>query len=337
MQLTTTMTKKIETKSRRRTPWTGVSEATPMQIFIETCTRDDYEGKHPEIKGSAEIPLLNSMSVEECRQCGSGHIKKRGFTANGLQRYKCLDCGCSFNILTNTLFDCHKIPLTEWLDFLLDIFGYGSFSLTSKANRNSINTTKYWIEKVFLMLEDYQKDIVLGGKVWIDETFYRVREPDVQRRPDGKEYRGLSRNQQCIAIGTDGTNIFAFVEGTGKTSSKRTWDAFSSHIKEESHLIHDMEKSHGILVSRLNLTSEVHDSRVTKNLADKDNPMDPVNQACRMLKLFLRSHSGFMREDLQDYLNLFCFIMNPPENKYEKLEKLLNLAVHYPKVHRFRG
>ena len=183
------MTKKIETKSRRRTPWTGVSEATPMQIFIETCTRDDYEGKHPEIKGSAEIPLLNSMSVEECRQCGSGHIKKRGFTANGLQRYKCLDCGCSFNILTNTLFDCHKIPLTEWLDFLLDIFGYGSFSLTSKANRNSINTTKYWIEKVFLMLEDYQKDIVLGGKVWIDETFYRVREPDVQRRPDGKEYR----------------------------------------------------------------------------------------------------------------------------------------------------
>ena len=98
-----------------------------------------------------------------------------------------------------------------------------------------------------------------------------------------------------------------------------------------------MEKSHGILVSRLNLTSEVHDSRVTKNLADKDNPMDPVNQACRMLKLFLRSHSGFMREDLQAYLNLFCFIMNPPENKYEKLEKLLNLAVHYPKVHRFRG
>ena len=96
------------------------------------------------------------------------------------------------------------------------------------------------------MLEDYQKDIVLGGKVWIDETFYRVREPDVQRRPDGKEYRGLSRNQQCIAIGTDGTDIFAVVEGTGKTSSKRTWDAFSSHIKEESHLIHDMESKRQI-------------------------------------------------------------------------------------------
>jgi len=331
------MTKKKETKSRRRTPWTGAYETTPMQGFIETCTKDAYESKHPKIKGSAEIPLLNSIPVEGCRKCGSSHIKKRGFTSNGLQRYKCLDCDCSFNVLTNTLFDNHKIPLTEWLGFLLDIFGYGSFSLTSKGNRNSINTTKYWMEKVFLMLKDCQKDIVLEGKVWIDETFYRVREPDVQRRPDGKEYRGLSRNQQCIAIGTDGTNIIAIVEGEGNTSNKKTWDAFSTHIKEGSFLVHDMEKSHSILVSKLKLTSEVHDSRDTKKLVDKDNPLDPINQVCRLLKLFLKAHSGFMRKDLQDYLNLFCFIMNPPNNKYEKLEKLLNLAVHYPKTHRFRG
>lgn len=331
------MNKRIETKSRRKTPWTGADDASPMQSFIETCTKDAYESKHPRIKDSAEIPLLNSIPVGNCRQCGSGHIKRRGFTSNGLQRYKCLDCNCSFNVLTNTLFENHKIPLTEWLGFLLDIFGYGSFSLTSKGNRNSINTTKYWMEKVFLMLEDYQNGIVLEGKVWIDETFYRVREPDVQKKPDGKEYRGLSRNQECIAIGTDGKNMIAIVEGTGKTSGKKTWAAFSPHIREGSLLIHDMEKSHEVLVTKLKLSSEAHDSRTVKNLADKDNPLNPVNQACRMMKLFLKAHSGFMRKDLQDYLNLFCFIMNPPSNKYEKLEKLLNLAIDYPKTLRFRG
>ena len=56
-----------------------------------------------------------------------------------------------------------------------------------------------------------------------------------------------------------------------------------------------------------------------------------------MHKKFLNAHSGFDREDLQGYLNLFCFIVNPPKNKYEKLEKLLNLALHNPKTLKYRG
>lgn len=330
------MNNTIRTKSRRRTPWTDAVEASALQRFIEDCTREDYEGKHPSIKGSPEIPLLNSMTVEKCRHCGCSHIKKRGFTSNGLQRYRCLECEKSFNILTGTLFDNHRIPITEWLDFLLDIFGYGSFSLTSKANRNSINTTKYWIEKVFLMLEGYQDGIVLKGNVWIDETFYRVREPDVLRKPDGTEFRGLSRNQMCIAVGTDGRNVIAILEGTGKPSGKKTRAAFSTHIENGSHLIHDMEKSHGVLVSELGLTSEAYDSKELRKLDDKDNPLDSVNQVCRLLQLFLKAHSGFLRENIQDYLNLFCFIANPPENKYEKLEKLLNLALQNPKSLKYR-
>ena len=63
--------------------------------------------------------------------------------------------------------------------FLLDLFGYSSFNLTSKVNRNSINTTKYWVRKLFLIIDGVQDDIMLEGKVWIDETFIKVRSGDM--------------------------------------------------------------------------------------------------------------------------------------------------------------
>ena len=42
----------------------------------------------------------------------------------------------------------------------------------------------------------------------------------------------------CIGIACDRENAVVVFEGYGKTSKKKTLDAFSSHIKEGSHLIH---------------------------------------------------------------------------------------------------
>lgn len=58
--------------------------------------------------------------------------------------------------------------------------------------------------------------------------------------------------------------------------------------------------------------------------------------ACQYLKRFLKSHAGFDREQLQDYLNLFSFTMNPLHNKLEKIEKLLIIAIDNDKKLNFR-
>lgn len=146
--------KNIRSKSRRKTPWSDAPEATALQAFIDESNQDNYHRKHPGISDTGEVELLNSMGVQECRHCSSTAIQRFGFTSNGVRRYRCKDCRRTFNILTNTIFDSHKLPLTEWLDFLLSIFGYGSFSLTSKSNRNAYTTTRYWMDKVFLVLRD---------------------------------------------------------------------------------------------------------------------------------------------------------------------------------------
>ena len=77
--------------------------------------------------------------------------------------------------------------------------------------------------------------------------FYSVIKGDIEKK-NGKKLRGLSRNQYCIGIGYDDTNIIAIVEGFGRTSSDLTKITFINHIEENSRLIHDDEKAHRKLV-----------------------------------------------------------------------------------------
>ena len=74
-----------------------------------------------------------------------------------------------------------------------------------------------------------------------------------------------------------------------------------------------------------------------KGLEDEDNPLDRINNIHALLKLFLDSHSGFLREDIQGYLDLFAFIMNPPFNKLRKVELFLEMAIKHKAQLRYRA
>ena len=84
------------------------------------------------------------------------------------------------------------------------------------------------------------------------------------------------------------------------------------------------------LVDELKLQSETYNAKLLRGVPDKDNPLFPINRKCFFLKKFLNSHSVFEREELQNYLNLFAFIMNEG-NQYEKVEKILEWSLHCPK------
>jgi hypothetical protein len=73
-----------------------------------------------------------------------------------------------------------------------------------------------------------------------------------------------------------------------------------------------------------------------KGLPDKDNPMNPVNRVHAILKKFLNSHSGFKRQYLQGYLDMFAFVTNPPSELLEKVEAVVKMAFENPKSLRYR-
>lgn len=330
------MPKKLKITSRKKTPWDKKVDLEPIEQFIKDKYIDSYNYKHPDLTDTNEAALLNSYELDSCQFCGSTRIQKRGYTKNGLQRYYCTNCKKSFTVLSNTLFNDHKISLTEWIEFCLDIFRFESTNVASKTNKNAYTTSKYWLKKLFIILENIQDDLVLqGDSIQIDETYYKVSKGDTKYK-NGKQLRGLSRNQYCIGIGYDGKNVYAKVEGFGKTSSIKTKETFINHIQKGSHIIHDKEKSHKILVKELNLTEEVYDSKEIKKLEGEKNPLYEINQKCFMLKKFLDSHSGFNREDIQDYINLFCFIQNPPTEKLEKVKIILDSAIRGARTLKYR-
>lgn len=95
--------------------------------------------------------------------------------------------------------------------------------------------------------------------------------------------------------------------------------------------------AHGKLISALSLISEIHTSKETRGKKDPDNPLNPINQCHNRLKKFLNAHSGFLREDMQDYLNLYSFIESEPADPYRKVEILLDLVLQNPVLMSYRG
>jgi len=318
------------TQSRRSTPWDKLKleERTPLQSFLRDIYRTRFEYHHQSLEEMNDTLLFDAYEPDSCPYCGSLHFIKYGrYKATGLRRYVCKDCRKSFCITTGTIFEDHKISIGEWLHYLLNLFDYVSLNSGSKNNKNSFTTSRYWLQKVFLVLQNYQNDIVLSGRVYLDETFIKVRNPDMIRKEDGKQYRGISRNQICIATAADRRKVYCRVEGNAKPTSERTLELFKDHIKKRSTLVHDGEAAHNSLIEELKLKEEVHYSKDTKCLDDEDNPLDRINDVHYLLKIFLGSHSGFLRKYTDSYLDLFSFIMNPPHNKLEKAELFLEMAI----------
>ena len=329
------MAKSMGRKSRSKTPWDGASELTATQMFLKKQYKMRYADRHLKVSDSGESEMINSFSPAKCPFCGSTKFSKRGFTAIGIQRYLC-DCKKAFVPTTGTIFDEHKLSISEWIEYCLNLFRHVSINADLWNNKNAFTTSRYWLQKLFLTLEGVQDNIVLSGTVWLDETYYRVRSEDVECNEDGSKLRGISKNQIRIGVATDKANAMFLVEGTGKPSQKKTYETFGNHIAPNSTLIHDKEPAHKKLVKELALNSVSYASKDLKGLLDKDNPLYPVNRAHAILQMFLNAHSGFMRDDLQGYLNLFSLVTNPPDEMLEKVELVIISAFNKPKTLRYR-
>ena len=323
-------------RSLRKLSWDEAQETTLSRKLISSTVHEWYDAKH-RFSSKEEIRLINSLRPESCRICGSISFKRNGSYDSGIYRYYCNDCHGSFNPLTNTIFDDKKIPISEWIEYLIHLFEFHSITTSARDNRNAYSTGRYWLIKVFEVLKHHQDDIILEGNVYLDETFFSQIESKKKLRPDGKEYRGISRNKFAVACAYDDNgHVILICENVSKPSNKSTWTALGSHIREGSLLIHDGEHSHSILIDRLHLESEVYDSLKIRKLKDEDNPLDPINEIHSLAKRFMKAHGGYNRDNLQDFMNLISFILNEPKDRYEKIDLFINMALLSPKRVRYR-
>lgn len=236
--------------------------------------------------------LMPALRVGE-RQEGRP-LEENGPNRKGMQRLR-----EEIRTLAGTAFDSRKIPLSEWIGFSAHLFQFHSVKTASLDNRNADSTGRYWLSKVFAVVEGIQEGASLSGDVWIDETCFPKWRSESETR-GGKRLRGLSRNQFCVLTATDGETCVLRVCGVGKPSAARAVAGYGEMIAEGSKIIHDGDKPHNALTEAMGLSSEVHGADEAKGLADSENPMEPVNEIHRYLSGLVGSHRGFSRGGLQD-------------------------------------
>ena len=327
------MKNKYITKSLKAFPF-GDDDLTPEEELFKSTLLEWYSAKHRAISNE-EVSFINAIPIKKCPYCGSTSFIKNGHRKDKIQKYKCSLCNKSFTPITNTMFDNHKIPISEWFEYLLHIFEFHSIKSSSYDNRNANSTGRYWLIKVFEVLRGIQDDVMLEGTIYLDETYFPKIESDNVTKDD-KKLRGISKNKIGVAVATDLTKSIFIVTWTSKPSDKSTLLAYGNHIKEGSTIIHDKEKSHNVLVDKLHLTSIVYSSEELKNLKDKDNPLDPVNDLHSLSKRFMKEHGSYNRDNLQDWMNLLWFILNEPNDKYAKVLKFIDLAINSPARVKYR-
>lgn len=303
------------------------------KALIKETTNFWYENKHTSVT-KTEINLINSIKASTCPYCGSNHFKKNGHRKDGVQTYYCNDCHKRFNPLTNTIFDNKKIPISERMEYLINILGFSAISKAAYNNQNTITTGFYWLEKLFLVLEGCQDDIVLEGDVQIDEMF--LSNCQKRRNKLEKKFRGISRNKICIACGLSANGIFILDANCSKLTKQACMNTYLNHIKDGSTILSDEEKAHSILFDKLNVMTCIFNSKVLKSENDKDNPLYRINELHYLIRVFFNRHLSFNKGKIQDRLNLCWFVLTPTMSVASKLEYFIKRAISTPAKLRFR-
>lgn len=91
-----------------------------------------------------------------------------------------------------------RIPMSKWIGDLKHLMEFHSVTSSARDNRNARGTGFHWIGKVSAVLDGIQDDVVLKGRVYLDEAFFKAARSDV-RKKDGKELRGISRDTYSVS------------------------------------------------------------------------------------------------------------------------------------------
>ena len=138
-----------------------------FEVDILSRIQEDYL-KYHENNLVDYIRLLNKELL--CPNCKSIEFIKYGKNKSGSIRYKCKSCGKTFSSLKDRLFFSSKINLKAWFAFLECILSGSSTLEACIVAKISPVTGVEWMKKIFKTLNHYQENIILGKKVYIDET-----------------------------------------------------------------------------------------------------------------------------------------------------------------------
>jgi len=276
-----------------------------------------------------------------CPHCGSRAVVMNG-KRNGLQNYKCKECGKYFSNTTKTIAYQSKYGFDKWKQYIeCMMMGMSIRKAASKCGISNA-TAFYWRHKILGALQNITEiKQKLSGIVEADETFFSlsykgnhsrdgfVMPRKARKRGNSNHKRGLSHNLVCVPCAVDRNNgIVAMVSGTGKVSTEKVKAVFNNRIVESSVLVTDKDSSY------LKFAEENHieifqlksEERVYKGIYH----IQHVNAFHSHLKAFMRPFQGVSTKHLNNYLVWYAWMSMNRELSEESLERnILNSSTSH--------
>ncbi len=293
---------------------------------------------------------LNQDSIENarfsnglyCISCGCvDGIVKNGKRKNGLQKYKCKNCGHYFSGAKDSVLSGTHKRIEVWETFVWCM--NEKYTLSKAAEKCNIhrNTAFMWRHKILNALRDKEK-VMLGGIVEADDTFFLVSYKGnhknagnfatlygrAARKRGGENHtKGLSHEQACVACGVDRSqHSFSTVAGTAALTSEKIEKVFTGVIQKESVLCTDGVLSYNDFAQNNNLQLE------TINATEKQRGiyhLNNVNSYHSVIKAFVSQFKGVSTKYLNNYL-LWCNWVQRKKMKDKlRIDTMLKTSLEY--------
>ena len=289
---------------------------------------------HPAAGLDRIIALIADIRApgRRCPDCSCERCHRHG-QANDLQRFRCCQCGRTFNDLTGTPLARLRMK-GKWLDYLAALLDSRTVRGAAKEVDVHRNTAFRWRHR-FLHWVKYDRPRQLTGIVEADETFLlesqkgsRKLDRKPRKRGGKAALRGISRYLDCILVARDrsGQTIDA-VTGRGALKKSQLVQHLLPKLDPQALLVIDANAAyqafahdHGIAHQSVNLQSGVRVRASSEGAIHAQN----VNAYHRRFKEWLARFHGVASWRLPNYLGWFWALDG---GRVTSVEQLLRIAI----------
>lgn len=262
-------------------------------------------------------------SAGSCPGCGGMARHRHGYSC-GLQRYRCLGCGRTYNALSGS-------PLARlkhrnlWLKYVFALEAQMTVREAAVYCDVAKNTSLHWRHRFTNALAGSQPDC-LSGIVEIDETFFRENHKG-ERRLDRPALRRATpavraaqkRRLTAVLIARDRSRA-TVIRRLAAPSEKEIHKVLEPIIPRDALLCTDGLGYYETFSRELGITHWRLVASRRERVKHGAFHIQNVNAFTSNLKTWIRKFRGVATKHLQKYLNWRCFVdAHPGEGLGEKL------------------
>ena len=327
-----------------------------IKKLLKGLSRKDVEELNSEITEQLEksvglIDFLDTCAEQRfseglvCPHCGKKHIVKFG-RARGKQRYRCKDCGKTFNTLTKTIFADSKLSMSTWLKYADCMSKRLSLRKSAEIVGVSLRTSFFMRHKILSALKVDIGVVNLSGVVEMDETFFaesfkgnhKKGNPDWvapraggQSRQRGKQvsYRGISHEQVCVSTAMDRNSGLVVVPACkGRLTIKRLSAIYDGKIEQSSIICTDSHNAYKSFAKSIPADLvQIERGKHKKGLYH----INHINSLHSRLKDWVKQFNGFSTKYIANYMYWFNWQeRNKSISKYRQGRNVVYKSISTP-------